>query len=153
MLINYIMWSSNLLLFFFFWGGVCIQLFPMFFIVQVFQSPGFSGSRFSRVHVQGPGPGFGSSRKWMHIKYVFCETLSYEVFLLKKIICMVIKMTTFFSMIIVVPPLAASYGLNNITVRWQEWREIKTNIFFGKCVIDYVEPFSIKVCKWNQKVK
>ena len=65
------MWSSNLFFF-------CIQLFPAFFIVQVFQGPGFSesmffrvqvflspgffGSRFFRVRVQGLSPGFRSSR-------------------------------------------------------------------------------------------
>ena len=37
----------------------CIQLFPTFFMVQVFQSTGFSGSRFQ---VYGPGPGFRSGQ-------------------------------------------------------------------------------------------
>ena len=31
---------------------------PGFFRVQVFLGPGFSGSRFFMVRVQGPGPGF-----------------------------------------------------------------------------------------------
>ena len=47
------MWSSDLFF--------CIQLFPTFFTVQVFQSPDFSGSRFSRVQVF-QGPGFSESR-------------------------------------------------------------------------------------------
>ena len=47
------MWS---LIFFF-----CIQLFPAFFIVQVFQSPGFSESSFFRVQVF-LSPGFSGSR-------------------------------------------------------------------------------------------
>ena len=44
-----------------------IQLFSTFFLtfrffwVQVFQGPGFSGSMFFRVPVQGLGPGFRSS--------------------------------------------------------------------------------------------
>ena len=66
------MWSSNLFFF-------CIQLFPSFFIVQVFQGPGFSesrifrvqvfkgpgfsGSRFFRIRVQGLHPGFRSSQQ------------------------------------------------------------------------------------------
>ena len=67
-------------IFFFFF---CIQLFPAFFIVQVFQSPGFSKSRFFRVQVflspgfsgsrlfrvqvfQGSGPGSGS-RVWLQV--------------------------------------------------------------------------------------
>ena len=54
MSINYIMWSSNL---FFLW----IQLFPALSIVQVFQGPGFSGSRFFWVQVF-QGPGFSGSR-------------------------------------------------------------------------------------------
>ena len=33
----------------------------MFFRVQAFLGPGFSGSRFFRVWVEGPGPGFRSS--------------------------------------------------------------------------------------------
>ena len=41
MLINYTIWSSNLFF--------CIRLFPAFFIVQNFQSPDFSRSRFFRV--------------------------------------------------------------------------------------------------------
>ena len=79
MLINFTMWSSN---FFFF----CIQLSPAFLIVQVFQSPGFSGSSFSRVQVflspsfsgsrvfQGPGPGSGS-RVWVQVLEVALTTL------------------------------------------------------------------------------
>ena len=38
----------------------CIQLFPTFFIVQVFRAPGLSGSR-SRVVVQTLGSGFEGS--------------------------------------------------------------------------------------------
>ena len=53
MLINYTMWSSNLF--------CCIQLFPALFIVQDFQGPDFSGSRFFWVPVF-PSPGFSSSR-------------------------------------------------------------------------------------------
>ena len=61
----------------------CIQLFPtfsmvpsfsesMFFMVQVFQGPGFSGSRFFRIHMfrvqvfLGPGPG-PRSRIWVQV--------------------------------------------------------------------------------------
>ena len=33
----------------------------MLFRAQVFLGPGFSGSRFFRVRVQGPSPGFRSS--------------------------------------------------------------------------------------------
>ena len=43
-----------------------MQLFPMFFRVQGFQGPGFSGSGSRvrvQVRVQGPGPGFRSSHK------------------------------------------------------------------------------------------
>ena len=63
-LINYIVWSYNLFF--------CIQLFPTFFMVQVFmvlvfQGPGFSGSRFYRVWVQGLGPCFRSSPTLVHI--------------------------------------------------------------------------------------
>ena len=47
------MWSSSLFF--------CIQLFPTFFIVQNFQSPGFSESRFFRVQVF-LSPGFSGSR-------------------------------------------------------------------------------------------
>ena len=48
------MWSSNLFFF-------CIQLFPALLIVQVFQSPGFSGSRFFSVQVF-VSPDFSGSR-------------------------------------------------------------------------------------------
>ena len=42
------MWPSNLIF--------CNQLFPAFFIVQVFQGPDFLESMFFRLHVfQGPG--------------------------------------------------------------------------------------------------
>ena len=51
--INYTMLSSNLFF--------CIQLFPTFFIVQVFQSPDFSESKFFMVKVF-QGPGFSGSR-------------------------------------------------------------------------------------------
>ena len=47
------MWSSNLFFY--------IQLFPAFLIVQVFQGPGFSESKFFRVQVF-QGPGFSESR-------------------------------------------------------------------------------------------
>ena len=76
MLINHTMWSSNLFFFF--------LLFPAFFIVEVFQSPGFSGSRFFRVQVfqstvfsgprffrvqifQGPGFSGSGSRVWVQV--------------------------------------------------------------------------------------
>ena len=52
------MWSSDLFF--------CIQLLPAFFIVQDFQGPGFSESRFFRVQVLVPG--FRSSRP-----EVFCK--------------------------------------------------------------------------------
>ena len=39
----------------------CIQLFSTFFMIQVFQGSGFSGSTFFRVHTQGLCPGFRSS--------------------------------------------------------------------------------------------
>ena len=52
-LINYTMWFS--------------KLFPAFFIVQVFQGPGFSRSRFFWVQVfQGRGSGSGS-RVWVQV--------------------------------------------------------------------------------------
>ena len=54
MLIDYIIWSSNL----FFFASSC---FTCFFIVQVFQSSSFSGSRFFRVQ-DFQGPGFSESR-------------------------------------------------------------------------------------------
>ena len=66
------MWSSNLF--------VCIQhvfgfprfWIPTFFMSQVFQGPGFSGSE-SRVQVQGLGPGFRSRRcKATLMKSHFC---------------------------------------------------------------------------------
>ena len=74
-LINCTLWSSYLFF--------CIQLFPtfsmvpsfsesMFFMVQVFQGPGFSGSRFFRIHMfrvqvfLGPGPG-PRSRIWVQV--------------------------------------------------------------------------------------
>ena len=71
----------------------CIQLFPVFFIVQVFQSPDFSQSRFFRVQVfQGLGfsesrffrvqvlevPGFSGSRSrvWVQVLEVaLCQSL------------------------------------------------------------------------------
>ena len=63
------MWSSNLFL--------CIQLFPKFFIVQVFQSPGFSWSRFFKVQIfLNRGPGFRSSLKsnyispWVNLAFI-----------------------------------------------------------------------------------
>ena len=40
---------------------VCIQLFPTFFIVQVFQSPDFSGPKFFMVQVF-LSPGFSGSK-------------------------------------------------------------------------------------------
>ena len=52
-LINYILWPYN----FFF----CIQLFPRFFMVQVFLGPSFLRSRFFRVQVKGLGPDLRSS--------------------------------------------------------------------------------------------
>ena len=70
-LINYIMWSSNHCS-----TSSCFPRFSgsRFFRVQVFQGPGFLGSRSrvrvhdpgfsgsrSRVRAQGPGPGFRSS--------------------------------------------------------------------------------------------
>ena len=59
-LINYIMWSSN-----HFSTSSCFLRFlgSKIFRVQVFQGLGFSGYRFFRVWVQGPGPGFRSSPK------------------------------------------------------------------------------------------
>ena len=51
--INYTMLSFNLFF--------CIQLFPTFFIFQVFQSPDFSGPKYFRVQVF-QGPGFFESR-------------------------------------------------------------------------------------------
>ena len=73
------MWSSNFFL--------CIQLLPTFFIVQNFQGPDFSESRFfrvrvflrpgfsgsgSRVRVQGPGPCFRCSRLSLVFTIDFC---------------------------------------------------------------------------------
>ena len=74
------MWSSNLF--------CCIQLFPAFFIVQVFQNPdfsgsgffwiqvfqgpGFSGSKFFRLRVQVIGPGLRSSL-FLILGKSFCE--------------------------------------------------------------------------------
>ena len=51
--INYTMLSFNLFF--------CIQLFPTFFIFQVFQSPDFSEPKYFRVQVF-QGPGFFESR-------------------------------------------------------------------------------------------
>ena len=48
----------------------------MFFMVQVFLSPGFLGSRFFKVRVQGPGPGFRSSQDKQ--VYVTTKKLSEE---------------------------------------------------------------------------
>ena len=70
MLINYVMWPSNL--FFFLRPTVC-RVFHSpgfsehsFFRVQVFQGLGFSESRFSRVQLFRvqvfQGPGFSASR-------------------------------------------------------------------------------------------
>ena len=56
MLISYAMRSSN--------RFFCIQLFPAFFSVQIFQGQGFSRSRFFRVHVF-LSPGFSQSRFFM----------------------------------------------------------------------------------------
>ena len=71
------LFSVNKLYYVVFLSFFCIQLFPTFFRVLVFQGPGFLGSRFFRlqvflgpgfsgsrffwVRVQGPGPGFRSS--------------------------------------------------------------------------------------------
>ena len=64
MLINYVMWSSNL----FFLHPAISRAFhspgfsePRFFRVQVFQGPGFSQSRFFRLQVF-LSPGFSGSR-------------------------------------------------------------------------------------------
>ena len=48
-----------------FFNAIFIPCFSgsIFFRVQVFQSPGDSGFRFSRVWAQDPGPGFRSSHK------------------------------------------------------------------------------------------
>ena len=93
-LINYIVWSSN-----HFFTSSCFLSFlgSRLFRVQVFQSPGFwrsrffrvqvfqgpvfsglrfscfSGSRFFRVQVQGPGPGFRSSL-YKQQKLTFTQT-------------------------------------------------------------------------------
>ena len=81
MLINYVMWSSNI---FFFLHPAISRAFhspgfsePRFFRVQVFQGPGFSGSRFFRVQVfQGPDPGSGSgSRVWVQVSEVANQIL------------------------------------------------------------------------------
>ena len=60
----------------------------MFFRVQVFQGPGFLGSRFCRVQIfcvqvfQGPGPGFRSSR---HLRCSIKEAVlkNFAIFTLK----------------------------------------------------------------------
>ena len=64
MLINYTMWSSNLL----FLHPAVSRVFhspgfsgSRFFRVQIFLGPGFSGSTFFRVRVQGLGPRFRRS--------------------------------------------------------------------------------------------
>ena len=72
------LFSANKLYYVVFLSFFCIQLFPTFFIVQVFsgsrffrvqvfQGPGFSGSRFFMVQVfQGPDPG-SWSRAWIQV--------------------------------------------------------------------------------------
>ena len=77
------LFSANKLYYVVFLSFFWIQLFPTFFIVQVFsgsrffrvqvfQGPGFSGSG-SRVLVQGLDPGFRSS----HVKRVFQMEIDY----------------------------------------------------------------------------
>ena len=56
---------------------------------------------------------------------------SYKVFLLKK------RNTLWTFLYIVDPPLAVLYRLNNIIVRWLEWRQMKHTVFSEKCVIDF----------------
>ena len=53
--------SVNKLYYVVFQSFYCIQLFHIFLDVQVFQDPGFSGSRFFWAWVQGLSPGFRSS--------------------------------------------------------------------------------------------
>ena len=48
----------------------------------------------------------------------------------------------------------SQYQLNDIKVRWLEWWQIRYKI--SRCYriwLCYGETFSIKVCKWNQRVK
>ena len=53
--------SVNKLYYVVFLSFFCIHLFPTFFTVQVFQVPGFLGSKFFQVRFQVLGPGFRSS--------------------------------------------------------------------------------------------
>ena len=70
-LVNYTMWSFNL-----FTASSCFPHFSRrpgfsrfrFFRIQVFPGPGFLGSRFFWIRVQGLGPGFRSSRYKAFIK-------------------------------------------------------------------------------------
>ena len=62
------LFNANKLYYVFFLSYFCIQLFHTLIMVQVFQGPGFSESRFFRVQVflvqiQCLGPGFRSSFK------------------------------------------------------------------------------------------
>ena len=61
-----------------FWSFFHIHPFPIFFKVQIFQSPGFSRSR-----VQGPGPGFRSSRKKQPFVIFLGKHLCWSLFLIK----------------------------------------------------------------------
>ena len=66
---------------------------PTLLRVQFFQSPGFSASRFFRVCVQGPGPGFRSSPKVM--KELASNFLICQQFNCKHVLCQQLRHSSF----------------------------------------------------------